>query len=349
MTITTQRSSIADIKAEFRESAVGPNVISMQNDRTCTSFVIMISAIKACVMIPLKHRSAPLTIFRTMLNAITFFCNSTTPKVRSRSSSDFLSQAFNRFWRSSLTGPSSDRTFNTAFAGVQGKFSAAIKTFRFASFPSRVKMFWRTCFPSSSTMSKRRLHSYFEILYSLCRTHLMTIGTRTTSTTPSGNRLFNLEPCCATGNAVNRHSKFFISLGRHAAIIAVLVVLFSAPSHAVTTQSVKLHQGATAVDNCAVVTNCPLVEVKGYTTIVFQILGPFTGSVQFESAIDKNAGWTPLECFAAANRSSSTTAATAPGAWRCNVIGFNFARPRIDTYSAGSITILAGVVSAGVL
>lgn len=132
-------------------------------------------------------------------------------------------------------------------------------------------------------------------------------------------------------------------------LVGLLFLGFVHSADALTTLSQTLLTNATAVQNCAVVTDCPLVEVKGYTTVIFQVLGTFTGSVQFEAAVNKNLGFTSLECFNAANRSSSTTSTTVAGAWRCNVIGFNFVRPRIDTYSAGAITIVAGVVSAGVL
>ncbi len=131
--------------------------------------------------------------------------------------------------------------------------------------------------------------------------------------------------------------------------VAVLCLVWLPFAHAVTTQSVKLIVNATAAQNCTVVTDCPVVDVKGYTTIVFQVLGTFSGSVQFEAAIDKNLGFTSLECFNTANRSSSTTSTQVAGSWRCNVIGFNYARPRIDVQNSGTITVLAGVVSAGVL
>ena len=91
-------------------------------------------------------------------------------------------------------------------------------------------------------------------------------------------------------------------------LVLVLGVLTSAlPASALTTQSTTLLQNATAVQNCTVVTNCPLVDVKGYTTVVFQVLGTFTGSVQFEASVNKNLGFTPLECFSAANRVSACT------------------------------------------
>ena len=131
--------------------------------------------------------------------------------------------------------------------------------------------------------------------------------------------------------------------------MALLIGLTVSPASSLTSQSTVLHNAKATVDNCTVVSNCPLIDVKGYTTIVLQVFGTFTGSVQFEAAVDKNVGFTPLECFSLANRSISSTSTIVPSGWRCNVIGVNVARPRIDTLSGGSITTVAGAVSAGVM
>ena len=142
-----------------------------------------------------------------------------------------------------------------------------------------------------------------------------------------------------------RQLTHWIAIG---ACVALVLMTPVSPALSLTSQSTVLHKNKATIDNCTNVDDCPVVEVKGYTTIVFQIFGPFTGSVQFEAAVDKYTGFTPLECFSLANRSISSNSAIAPSGWRCNVIGVNFARPRIDTLDSGTVTTVAGIVSAGV-
>lgn len=131
-------------------------------------------------------------------------------------------------------------------------------------------------------------------------------------------------------------------------VLLILLAGTGQSAHALTVQSTKLQQAVAAVETCASAADCPFMDVKGYTTIVFQVIGPFTGSVQFEAAVNKDLGFASLECFSTASRSTSVTSTTVAGAWRCNVIGFNYARTRVDAYSSGSITVVAGAVSAGV-
>lgn len=123
------------------------------------------------------------------------------------------------------------------------------------------------------------------------------------------------------------------------ALLAVL--LLAAVAEAITVKTLALQTAATANGNGTD------IDIKGFTTTVIQVAGTFTATVNFEASVD-GLNWFSKECFSEANRMTSATSATAASGWRCNLIGLNRLRARISGYGSGTVTVTAGLASAGV-
>ena len=130
----------------------------------------------------------------------------------------------------------------------------------------------------------------------------------------------------------------------HVRIISLLVLgllVVAAPVWAVSVKTEHLQIAATGNGNGEA------VNVSSYTTAVFQVCCTFTATVNFEASID-GTNFDAVECFSIADKTSRTVAPTVRGQWRCNMIGMNKIRARISGYVSGTITVDAGLASAGV-
>ncbi len=90
-----------------------------------------------------------------------------------------------------------------------------------------------------------------------------------------------------------------------------------------------------------------IVNTSSFTTVVIQVCCTFTGTVTFKTSVD-SVNFDNLECFSIADRTTRATSATARSQWRCNMIGLNKLKAEISGYSSGTITVTAGLASAGV-
>lgn len=124
-------------------------------------------------------------------------------------------------------------------------------------------------------------------------------------------------------------------------IISLLLLLLAVPAWAVSVKTEHLQSGATADGN-----GTP-ANVSSYTTAVIQVCCTFTATINFETSID-GTNYDAAECFSTADKTSRTVAPTARGQWRCNMIGMNKLRARISGYASGTISVDAGLASAGV-
>ena len=130
----------------------------------------------------------------------------------------------------------------------------------------------------------------------------------------------------------------------HARIISLLVLgllLLATPVWAISVKTEPLQTAATANGDGI------SINVSSYTTAVFQVCCTFTATVNFEASID-GTNYESVECFSTADKTSRTVAPTVRGQWRCNMIGMNKLRARISGYASGTITVTAGMASAGV-
>ena len=127
-----------------------------------------------------------------------------------------------------------------------------------------------------------------------------------------------------------------------ALLILSLLVLSVLPAQAISVKTETLQSCSSACDGAGT-----SVNVSSYTTVVLQVCCTFTGTVTFKTSVD-GTNFDALECFSTADKTARSTTATARGQWRCNMIGMNKLEAEISGYANGTITVTAGLASAGV-
>lgn len=133
-------------------------------------------------------------------------------------------------------------------------------------------------------------------------------------------------------------------VGRGLSLLLFLALVLPMPAAAITVTTKTLQNAAAANGNGTV------VNVTGMTTVVIEVEGTFSATVSFQANVNTNGSqWTALECFSLSNRTTAATSATSTGAWRCNLIGVNRIRTPVSGYASGSVTVTAGIASAGVM
>jgi hypothetical protein len=124
------------------------------------------------------------------------------------------------------------------------------------------------------------------------------------------------------------------------ALLAVLCLL-PALAWGIGTTTVTLQSAAAGNVNGTPAT------VSAYTAATIQVVLTGAATISFQGSVDAT-NYTALECFSIADRTASVTSTTGNGAWRCNVIGLNRIRAPITNCAGCTVTVLAGLVSAGV-
>lgn len=127
-------------------------------------------------------------------------------------------------------------------------------------------------------------------------------------------------------------------------IIGLIIVLYLSSVidlFAISSKSETLQNAAVANGNGTA------SSIQDYTTVVIQVAGTFTATVNFEVSTD-GTNYTAIQCFSVADKTSVVTTVTVAGAWRCNIIGLAKMRARISGYGSGAVTVRAMYNSAGV-
>jgi hypothetical protein len=347
MTVTTERSSIADSKAEFGKSAVRLDMVGVQDERSSSSLVAMVAAQYARIFVSNKNGSTPLSVFRTI--NITSFRNATTPKMRLRTSPGLLSHSFNRFWRSSLTDPCFIGTEYATLAGIGRQLYSAIAAIREAvrsALPSWMLRFIRVAAvrvavePWGVEPWLQGCHTSHKLIFGFLRRHLISIRTGTAQSAPVLEGIGSFIPDKPTLGT--RCQNPFLRILWHLVIITLCVGMFTGQASAISVKTELLQSCAAACNG-----DGTIINVSSYTTAVIQVCCTFTATVNFETSID-GTNYDAVECFSTADKTSRTVAPTVRGQWRCNMIGMNKLKARISGYASGTMLVTAGLASAGV-
>lgn len=126
-------------------------------------------------------------------------------------------------------------------------------------------------------------------------------------------------------------------------VVCLLLTWVGEPAHAINTSTVVT---LNAVTGNAVGTQ---VDVKGWTTATFHIVGTFSGVVKFVASGD-NVNGDPIACVSlGAPLVGYVTQTSSRGLFRCNIIAINgWLRADTSDYVNGTITVTIGLASAGV-
>lgn len=103
--------------------------------------------------------------------------------------------------------------------------------------------------------------------------------------------------------------------------------------HGWSARTATLQNAATANGNGAI------MDVSDLATVVFEVRGTFSATVNFEGSLD-DVNWYPLRVVQMGAGGLSTTATTA-GLYRAEVAGLKSVRARISGYVSGSVTVVA--------
>ncbi len=133
------------------------------------------------------------------------------------------------------------------------------------------------------------------------------------------------------------------SLSLSSLVVFFLLLWVGQPAHAINTSTVLT---LNAVSGNTIGTQ---VDVKGWTTATFHIVGTFSGIVKFVASGD-NVNGDPIACVSlGAPLVGYVTQTSSHGLFRCNIIAINgWLRADVSDYVSGTITVTIGLASAGV-
>ena len=129
-------------------------------------------------------------------------------------------------------------------------------------------------------------------------------------------------------------------------ILGLVLSLTLGLSGAVGAQGVY-QLGGTLQSAAAATGNGSTLDTSLTQTLTLQVSGTFVGTITFEASTD-GTNWATMTCYLLGS-SSAVTAPTAPGLWRCNVLGVPLIRTRVSAYTSGTITVRAFATSLGPL
>ena len=82
------------------------------------------------------------------------------------------------------------------------------------------------------------------------------------------------------------------------------------------------------------------IDARGMRGVALQLTGTFVGTVTFEASVDM-ATWVALNVTPSASGIDVSTA-TAPGAWRKDIAGYQGVRARMSAYTSGTAIVHCG-------